>query len=98
MNFDSPGVRQAKQLLDHLRKSGFQFRRTAPGEDGPLLGQRVTGDWVDMIYIEGFSQDCVAWRQRRTTLIIPGRGLVERRITGGALTVLGEVSTWETES
>jgi hypothetical protein len=49
---------------------------------------------VDIIYIDGFSYDCAAWRQRRSSLIVPGPGLVERRISGGALTVLGEVLTW----
>jgi hypothetical protein len=37
-----------------------QFRRLAPGEDGPLMGNRVSGDWLDPIHIEGFSRDCFA--------------------------------------
>ncbi|MGH3923315.1 MAG: hypothetical protein ACRDTT_10675, partial [Pseudonocardiaceae bacterium] len=39
----------AKRLLDHARLRGFAFRRVAPGQDGPLVGKRVGGDWVDVI-------------------------------------------------
>jgi hypothetical protein len=46
-----------KRLLDHAKLHGFEFRRVAPGEDGPLVGNRVSGDWVDLIHIEGFSRD-----------------------------------------
>jgi hypothetical protein len=95
---DSPDLAQAKRLLDNLKAAGFQFERTAPGEDAPLRGHRVTGRWVDTVHIEGFSHDCMAWRQRRSLLIVPGEGVVERRVSGGALTVLGEVVTWETDS
>ncbi|MGH3898928.1 MAG: hypothetical protein ACRDTA_11900 [Pseudonocardiaceae bacterium] len=98
MGADSRDVVIAKRLLDHLKLRGFQFRRAAPGEDGPLMGNRVTGDWVDMIHIEGFSRDCFAWRKRTSSLIVPGDGLVEHRATGNALTVLNEVLTWETGS
>lgn len=87
MSEDGTDVARAKQLLDTLKARGFQFQRTAPGEDGPLLGNRVTEKWVDTIYFEGFSHDCVGWRQRRSSLIVPGQGLVERRVSGGALTV-----------
>ncbi|MGH3906217.1 MAG: hypothetical protein ACRDTE_18850 [Pseudonocardiaceae bacterium] len=98
MSEDSPDVASAKRLLDTLKARGFQFQRTAPGEDGPLLGNRVTEEWVDTIYFEGFSHDCVGWRQRRSSLIVPDRGLVERRVTGSALTVLNEVLNWKMES
>lgn len=98
MSKDSPDLVQAKQLLDGLKKAGFHFHRTEPGEDGPLLGQRLSAQWVDLIYIEGFSHDCYAWRQRRSELIIPGQGLVDRQVSGGALAVLGEASTWEAPS
>jgi hypothetical protein len=86
----------AKRLLDHLKARGFQFQRAGPGEDGPLVGNRVSGDWVDLIHIEGFSSGCFAWRERTSSLIVPGEGLVERRVHGHALTVLNDVLTWET--
>ncbi|MGQ0773683.1 MAG: hypothetical protein ACT4NY_04555 [Pseudonocardiales bacterium] len=98
METDSPDLVIAMRLLDHLKLRGFQFRRSAPGEDGPLVGHRVTGDWVDTIGIVGFSRDCFASRQRVSLLIVPGDGLVERRVDGNALTVLNEVLTWETGS
>ncbi|MGH3927865.1 MAG: hypothetical protein ACRDTT_34220, partial [Pseudonocardiaceae bacterium] len=88
MQTDSPDLVIAMRLLDHLKLHGFQFLRSAPGEDGPLVGHRVAGDYADTIYIEGFSHDCFAWRQRTSSLIVPGDGLVERRVDGGALTVL----------
>ncbi|MDQ3763834.1 MAG: hypothetical protein M3460_20150 [Actinomycetota bacterium] len=83
-------------LLDELKLSGFQFQRVALGEDGPLVGHRVSGDWVDLIHIEGFSRDCFAWRKRISSLIVLGEGFVERRTQGHALTVLNEVLTWQT--
>lgn len=94
---DSPPVVRAKQLLDELKGQGFDFVRTAPGADGPLMGRRMTEEWVDFVYIEGFSHDCIAWRQRRSPLLVPGEGLLERRVVGGALTVLGEVTIWTSE-
>ncbi|MGH3795259.1 MAG: hypothetical protein ACRDSP_10250 [Pseudonocardiaceae bacterium] len=97
MGADSPGLMQAKQLLDELKGRGFEFQRTAPGVDGPLMGRRITDEWVDFVYIEGFSQDCIGWRQRRASLIVAGEGMVECRLVGGALSVLGEVLSWETE-
>ncbi len=98
MHTGSPDLVIAMRLLDHLKLRGFQFQRGSPGEDGALVGNRVTGDWVDAIHIEGFSRDCFAWRKRTSSLIIPGEGLVERRIHGSALTVLNEVLTWQTGS
>jgi hypothetical protein len=96
MGTDSADLLMAKQLLDHLKQCGFQFQRAAPGEDGPLVGSRVIGDWVDLIHIEGFSRDCFAWRNRTSSLIVPGEGLVERRVQGHALAVLNDVLTWKT--
>lgn len=96
MSPDSPDLVIAKLLLDHLKLGGFQFRRLAPGEDGPLLGNRVSDDWLDFIHIEGFSRDCFAWRKRLSSLIVPGDGLVEHRVHGHAITVLNEVLTWPT--
>ncbi|MGH3793370.1 MAG: hypothetical protein ACRDSP_00620 [Pseudonocardiaceae bacterium] len=98
MSKDSPAVTTAKRLLDDLKARGFRFQRTAPGIDGPLAGNRVTDQWVDTIYIEGFSSDCFAWRQRRSSLIVPGQGLMDRQVTGGALDVLSEVLSWNIDN
>ncbi|MGH3796293.1 MAG: hypothetical protein ACRDSP_15530 [Pseudonocardiaceae bacterium] len=98
MRTDSPDVVIAKRLLDHLKLRGFQFRRAAPGPDGPLVGTRVIGQWTDTVHIAGFSRDCFAWRKRTSSLIVPGHGLVEHRTRGSALAVLNEVLTWETAS
>ncbi|HEX6401868.1 MAG TPA: hypothetical protein VF003_01670 [Pseudonocardiaceae bacterium] len=93
---DSPDVLIAKQLLDQLKSVGFQFRRVAPGEDGPLVGHRINGECVDLVHLEGFSRDCFAWRQRASSLIVSGTALVQRQVDGGALTVLNEVLSWQT--
>ena len=98
MSANSPDLVSAMRLLDELKVAGFVFQRTAPGVEGPLMGRRVTDDFVDFVYIEGFSHDCIAWRQRRSPLVVPGEGLVERRVVGGALTVLHEVSSWDAGS
>lgn len=79
METDSPDVVIAKRLLDHAKLHGFEFRRIAPGEDGPLVGNRVCGDWVDLIHIEGFSRDCFAWRKRISSLIVPEGALWNAR-------------------
>jgi hypothetical protein len=92
---DSPDLMIAKRLLDHAKLCGFEFRRVTPGEDGPLVGHRVTGGWEDEIRIDGFSRDCFAERKRISSLIVPENVLVERRVEGGALDVLCEVLTWE---
>ena len=42
MGADSPDLVVAMLLLNHLKLHGFQFQRAAPGEDGPLVGNRVT--------------------------------------------------------
>lgn len=94
---DSPDLVIAKRLLDHAKLCGFEFRRVAPGVDGPLVGHRVSDRWVDLIHIEGFSRDCFAWRKRTTSLIVPEGGLVEHRVDGRAVDVLNEVLTWEQE-
>src|SRR3954471_20939161 len=93
---DSPDVVIAKQLLDQLKSVGFQFRRIAPGQDGPLVGNRIIGQCVDLVHLESLSQDCVAWRQRASSLIVSGAALVQRQVDGGALTVLHEVLSWQT--
>lgn len=96
MGVDSPDVVIAKQLLDQVKLRGFAFQRAAPGEDAPLVGKRVSPGWVDIIHIAGFSSDCLAMRQRTSSLTLPGGELLERRVEGSALDVLNEVLTWET--
>ncbi|MBV9143868.1 MAG: hypothetical protein JO115_23610 [Pseudonocardiales bacterium] len=92
---DSPDVVLAKSLLDQAKLGGFVFRRVASGEDGPLVGHRLRGDWVDVIHLAGFSRDCLAVRQRTSPLIVPGAELIERRVQGSAIEVLTEVLAWE---
>lgn len=94
MEADSPDLIIAKRLLDQAKLHGFRFQRTAPGEDAPLVGHRTSNSWVDLIYIEGFSRDCFAWRKRETTLILPDRELIERQVDGRAIDVLNEVLAW----
>jgi hypothetical protein len=94
---DSPDVVIAKQLLDHARLRGFTFQRTAPGVDGPLVGHRVSDDWIDLIHIEGFSDDCRAWREWTSSLRVSQDELGQRqhRVQGSAVDVLNEVLTWD---
>jgi hypothetical protein len=96
MQTDYPDLVIAKRLLDHLKTLGFQFQRAALGEDGPLVGYRISDDYLDLVHIEGFSRDCFAWRKRASSLIVPGNGVVERRSDGSALNVLNDVLTWQT--
>lgn len=86
----------AKRLIDHARLQGFRFRRVAEGPDGAVLGTRQTDDWTDTVYLNGFSRDCYALRERTTSLAVPAGALVERRVTGDALNVLNAVLTWDT--
>ena len=92
---ENADVTLAKQLLDYAKQSGFVFLRAAPGEDAPLVGNRVSGNWVDLIHLEGFSHDCFALRKPLSSLNIPQNARVERRVDGSALEVLNEVLTWE---
>jgi hypothetical protein len=92
---DSPDVMIAKRLLEQAKRSGFTFQRTAPGVDAPLVGHRVSDGWVDLIRLEGFSRDCLAWRKRTSALIVAPDALVQRRVEGSALEVLNEVLTWD---
>lgn len=95
---ESPDLVMAKRLLDELKLRGFAFRRSGLGVDAPLVGNRISGDSVDLVHVEGFSGDCVARRQRTSSLIVPGSALVERQVAGSALEVLYEVLSWDTES
>jgi hypothetical protein len=72
MEDESPDLMVAMRLLDQLKLDGFHFERCASGEDGPLVGSRISGDDMDLIHIEGFSCDCFAWRQRTSSLVVPG--------------------------
>ncbi|MGH3754760.1 MAG: hypothetical protein ACRDRP_19090 [Pseudonocardiaceae bacterium] len=76
------GQRQAKLKLappGQLLAAGVGVKQVGRcGEDGPLVGHRVSGDWVDVLHLAGFSRDCLAVRQRTSSLILPGGGLVER--------------------
>jgi hypothetical protein len=92
---DSPDLVIAKRLLDELALRGFDFRRTGPGEDAPLVGNRAGSGWIDIIHIAGFSHGCFARRQRTSSLIVPDSERVERRVDGSALRVLNEVLSWE---
>jgi hypothetical protein len=92
---DGPDVVIAKQLLDRAKQGGFTFLRSAPGVDGSLVGYRVSGTCVDMIHIEGFSRDCLAWRTRTSSLVVSRDALVQRTIEGSALDVLNDVLSLE---
>jgi hypothetical protein len=95
---DSPQLAAAKRLLDAAKQAGFAFERIAPGEDAPLRGVRRTTEWLDELYLAGFSepQSCTAIRRRRSSLIVPGGLPVAARIRGDALTVLHTVvSDWD---
>jgi len=88
---DSPELAAAKRLLDAAKRCGFAFQRIAPGEDGPLWGVRESVDWVDEIYLGGFSTGCTAARCRRFSLVVPGGLPVTQRVSGDAIEVLHTV-------
>ncbi len=83
-----------QRLLDAVKRHGFMFTRIAPGPDGPIEGVRESTQWRDTIHIGGFSNGCYAWRERQTSLIVPGGSLVSIRTQGSALDVLNEVLGW----
>ncbi len=91
---ESPELAAAKRLLDAAKSGGFAFERIAPGEDGPLRGVGESADWLDEIYLGGFSWQCHATRRRRWSLIVPGGLPVTHSVSGDALTVLHTVSEW----
>lgn len=94
---DSADLVIAKRLLDYAKQGGFTFQRAAPGEDGPLVGYRVSDSFVDLIHIEGFSRDCFAWRKRISPLMVSHDAVVQRQVEGGVLDVLNELLSWEEE-
>ena len=88
---DGPELAAAKRLLDLARNQGFVFQRIAPGEDGPLLGVRVSLEYHDKIYLGGFYSSCTATRARKSSLIVPGGLPVAARVEGEAPIVLHTV-------
>lgn len=90
----SPELTAALRLLDEAKASGFVFQRLAPGEDAPLWGVRDTLDYCDRIFIGGFGADCHAFRQHRSTLVIPSGLPITERVEGDALTVL-HAAVWD---
>jgi hypothetical protein len=91
---DSPELAAAKRLLDLAKERGFRFWRTAPGADGPVWGERESLEWLDTIFLAGFSESCNAARIRKSPLVIPGDSLVTERVSGDALEVLHTVCDW----
>ncbi|MGH4016143.1 MAG: hypothetical protein ACRDSL_19910 [Pseudonocardiaceae bacterium] len=90
LDADDPDVAKAVRLLHHIRLRGFVFDFDSTEAGGPLVGTRISEEWIDTIHIEGFTRDCVAWRHRRG-----GGGQVEHRVEGDACAVLTEALTWE---
>lgn len=95
MAAESPDLAAARRLLDLAKERGFTFLRVAPGEDGPLWGERDTLEWSDTIYISDFSEGCNATRARKSSLVVPSGLLVTERVSGNALEVLHTVCDWE---
>ncbi|MGH3929716.1 MAG: hypothetical protein ACRDTF_07040 [Pseudonocardiaceae bacterium] len=93
---ESPDVVAGMRLLDLAKGHGFQFRRLAPGPDGPLWGVRDTAHWRDELYLGGFwaPGSCSATRRRKSSLLVPGDLLVTERISGDALNVLNTVVSY----
>lgn len=85
-----PDLVQAVRLLHHVELRGFTFHSDATDAGGPLVGTRISEEWADTIHLEGFTRDCVAWRQRAD-----GDGPAQQRIEGSALRVLTEALTWD---
>lgn len=92
---DGPEIAAAKRLLDLAKDRGFRFWRIAPGEDGPLWGKRETLEWLDTIFLAGFSDSCNATRTCKSSLIIPSGLLVTERVSGNAIEVLQTVCNWK---
>lgn len=90
LNADDPYVVTAVRLLNHVRLRGFAFDVDATATGGPLVGTRISEEWIDTIHIEGVSRNCVAWRQRRGE-----GGQVWHRVEGDAAAVLAEALSWE---
>lgn len=84
----------SKRLLDHAKVHGFYFRRTKPIVDAPLVGIRYRPGWTEVVRIDGWRQNCSAWRQAsRLVLAAPPAGSKDY-VSGSALNVLNKVVTW----
>jgi hypothetical protein len=90
----APTSPTGKRLLDAAKEHGFVFRRIAPGPDGPLEGVREVDGWRDVLHLGGFTSDCYAWRERRSSLVLPSSVRAQIRTQGSALDVLTEVLGW----
>jgi|SRR6185437_7290566 hypothetical protein len=88
---DGPQLAAAKRLLDAAKDAGFAFVRIAPGPDGHLRGTRQTREWIDEVYIGGFTNSCTALRRRRSSLVVPNGQPVAVRVDGDAIEVLHTV-------
>jgi hypothetical protein len=88
---DGPELAAAKRLLDAAKHAGFAFARIALGPDAPLRGTRQTCEWIDEIYLGGFTASCSALRRRRSSLVVPGGLPVAQRVDGDAIEVLHTV-------
>ncbi|MGQ0778020.1 MAG: hypothetical protein ACT4NY_27020 [Pseudonocardiales bacterium] len=88
MNTDNPDLAKALRLIDCVKLRGFSFHPDATSAGGPLVGSRISADWVDTIHLEGFTRDCSAWRHRAG-----GNAVAGHRVEGSALRVLTLVLT-----
>jgi hypothetical protein len=92
---DKPDLTTGMRLLDDAKRHGFTFRRVAPGPDGPLEGIRETQGWRDVVHLGRFSNGCYAWRERRSSLLLPATATqAQIRTRGNAVDVLTEVLGW----
>lgn len=82
------------RLLDHAKIKGFYFRRTVATVDAALVGTRYRPGWTEVIRIDGWRENCSAWRQQnRLVLARPPEG-AEDYVSGSALNVLNHVVNW----
>lgn len=82
------------RLLDHAKVKGFYFRRVMPSVDAPLVGVRYRPGWTEVVRIDGWKENCSAWRQpNRLVLAGPPVG-ADEYVSGSALHVLNRVATW----
>jgi hypothetical protein len=54
-------------------------------------GERESVEWIDTIFLAGFSESCNAARIRKSSLVVPDSSLVTERVSGNALEVLHTV-------
>lgn len=83
------------RLLDHAKVKGFYFHRAMPTVDAPLVGTRHRPGWTEVIRIDGWRENCSAWKQpNRLVLADPPIG-ADDYVSGSALNVLNRVVTWQ---